>query len=77
MSWITRAAYRVRKIAASALRMTLFAALACALSSLFDFELRHVWYASVATTVVQLVVGLWLLRREFVRKLERLAVDDR
>jgi Na+-driven multidrug efflux pump len=33
------------------------------------FALRWIWYISVAAVVVQLVLNLWLLRREFRRRL--------
>ncbi len=56
-------------LAASTFRMALFAVLSCALPYLLDFEPRHVWYVSVATVMVELVLNLWLLRREFARKL--------
>ncbi len=58
-------------LAASAIRMALFAALACAVSWLPGFGLSHVWWISVATAAAQLGLGLWLLRREFARKLGR------
>jgi putative MATE family efflux protein len=56
-------------LASSALRMALFAIPAYALSDRPDFQLRHMWYLSIATVGVQLLVNLWLLRREFARKL--------
>jgi hypothetical protein len=31
--------------------------------------MRHVWYVSLASVGVQTCVNLWLLRREFDRKL--------
>jgi len=34
-----------------------------------DFRLHDVWVLSVATTALQAVVSLWLLRREFSSKL--------
>jgi len=61
-------------LGASALRMALFAGLASAASHQLDFELRHVWYISVATVIAQLAINLWLLRREFARKLGPLPV---
>jgi putative MATE family efflux protein len=56
-------------LASSTLRMLLFAIPAYALSGVLDLPLRYVWYLSVATVTIQLVVNLWLLRREFARKL--------
>jgi len=58
-------------LAASALRLLLFALPAYAISHQPGFQLRQVWYISVATVTVQLVVNLWLLHREFGRKLAR------
>jgi Na+-driven multidrug efflux pump len=62
-------------LGASALRMALFAGLAGAVSRQLDFELRDVWYISVATVMAQLVITVWLLRREFARKLGPLLAD--
>jgi len=56
-------------LAASALRMLFFAIPAYAVSRQPGFQLRQVWYISVASVTVQLVVNLWLLHREFARKL--------
>jgi len=56
-------------LAASALRMLFFAIPAYAVSRHPGFQLRQVWYISVASVTVQLVVNLWLLHREFARKL--------
>jgi Na+-driven multidrug efflux pump len=41
------------------------------LSQQADFHLHDVWVLSVATTALQAVVSLWLLRREFSSKLAR------
>jgi putative MATE family efflux protein len=56
-------------LAASSLRMLFFALPAYAVSHQPGFQLRQVWYLSVASVTVQLVVNLWLLHREFARKL--------
>ena len=56
-------------LGASALRMLFFAIPAYAVSHQPGFQLRQVWYISVASVTVQLVVNLWLLHREFGRKL--------
>jgi putative MATE family efflux protein len=63
-------------LAASALRLLLFALPAYAISHQPEFQLRQVWYISVASVTVQLVVNLWLLHREFGRKLSRVSVPD-
>jgi putative MATE family efflux protein len=60
-------------LAASALRLLLFALPAYAISPQPGFQLRQVWYISVASVTVQLVVNLWLLHREFAKKLPRVA----
>lgn len=51
-------------LASSSLRLVLFAAPAYLLSHRPGFELRQLWYLSLATVLVQLGVNLWLLRRE-------------
>jgi len=56
-------------LGASALRLVLFAIPAYVVSHQPGFQLRHVWYISVASVTVQLVVNLWLLHREFAKKL--------
>ena len=38
-----------------------------------DFQMHWIWYLSVASVLVQLVLSLWLLYREFERKLPRAA----
>jgi putative MATE family efflux protein len=53
----------------SALRLVLFAACAVALSRQPSFQLAHLWYLAVATVVVQFASNLWLLQREFARRL--------
>jgi Na+-driven multidrug efflux pump len=50
---------------ASFLRMLLVAIPALMLSSQPGFELRWLWYLSVASVFVQMAMSLWLLRREF------------
>jgi len=61
-------------LASSSLRLVLFALPAYLLSLRPGFEMRHVWYLSVASVAVQLGLNLWLLHREFDRKLAPLAV---
>jgi putative MATE family efflux protein len=56
-------------LASSALRLLLFAVPAYTLSHRPGFEMRHVWYLSVASVALQLCLNLWLLRLEFDRKL--------
>ena len=56
-------------LASSALRLVLFAAPAYALSRQAAFQMRHVWYIALATAFVQVGTTLWLLHREFDRKL--------
>jgi Na+-driven multidrug efflux pump len=50
-------------------RLVTFAVPVVLLSRLQGFELRHVWLLSVATVTLQAALSLWLLRREFNRKL--------
>jgi MATE family, multidrug efflux pump len=56
-------------LGSSSLRLVLFALPAFALSRRPGFQLRHAWYLSVASVAVQFGVNMWLLRREFARKL--------
>lgn len=56
-------------IGSSAVRLALFIAPALWLTTRPSFELRHVWYLSVATMFVQAAVSYALLRREFARRL--------
>jgi putative MATE family efflux protein len=54
---------------ASSTRLLLFAIPAVAMSLRPDFQPRHLWYLSVATVSLQMLVNIGLLRREFRRKL--------
>jgi len=56
-------------LASSTLRLVLFALPAYALSRRPGFHLWQIWYLSVATVTLQLLVNLWLLHREFARRL--------
>jgi putative MATE family efflux protein len=56
-------------LGSSASRLLLFALPAYALSRLPGFQMRQVWYLSVAAVTIQLGLNLWLLHREFARKL--------
>lgn len=56
-------------LASSSLRVVLFMLPAFVLSRRPGFQLRELWYLSVASIWVQLTVNLLLLRREFRRKL--------
>jgi putative MATE family efflux protein len=53
----------------SAMRLVFFAVPAFLLSRRPGFELREVWYLAVATVIVQMALNVWLLQREFRRKL--------
>jgi hypothetical protein len=33
------------------------------------FRIEHAWYLSIATTTLQALLSLWLLRREFRKRL--------
>ena len=54
----------------SAVRITLIAIPATLLPALAGFELRWMWYVSVASVFVQLLLSMLLLRREFGRRLQ-------
>jgi putative MATE family efflux protein len=60
----------VPSLIASGARITLTAIPAIVLSRMPGFHLNWIWYLSVSTTFVQLGLGLWLLRREFERRLQ-------
>jgi putative MATE family efflux protein len=59
----------VPPLLASALRMTLVLVPAVLLARLPGFQLRWVWYLAAGTVYLQLALALWLLRREFARRL--------
>lgn len=54
---------------ASAIRVVSFIVVALWMSHQPDFSLPKLWYWSVATVFMQMVISLWLLRREFGLKL--------
>jgi putative MATE family efflux protein len=59
----------IPSVISSATRLATFAIPAVYLSSRPGFQIRHIWFLSVATVAFQLLVSLLLLRREFRRKL--------
>ena len=59
----------VPSLISGATRILTFAAPAVWLSQRPGFVLRHLWMLSVATVTLQALVSLWLLRREFRRRL--------
>jgi putative MATE family efflux protein len=59
----------VPSLATSAVRMTVVIIPTIMLSSRTGFAMRWIWYLSIASVVVQLALGLALLRREMTRKL--------
>jgi Na+-driven multidrug efflux pump len=60
----------VPSLISSGVRITLTAIPAVLLSRMPSFQLNWIWYLSVSTTFVQLGLSLWLLRREFERRLQ-------
>lgn len=56
-------------LASSALRLVLFALPAYVMAHRPGFQLHHLWYLSIATVTVQMLVNVWLLHREFDRRL--------
>jgi putative MATE family efflux protein len=56
-------------LATSATRLLVFALPAYLLAQQPGFQMRHVWYLSVATVTLQMCANLWLLHREFARRL--------
>ena len=59
----------VPSLVASGARIGLLSLVAFFLARMPDFQLRWIWYLSVATVLVQLTLAMWFLRREFVRRL--------
>jgi len=57
-------------LASSSTRLLIFAVPAVLMSMRPGFQIRQVWYLSVATVAVQLLVNLSLLQRAFRKKLE-------
>jgi putative MATE family efflux protein len=60
----------VPSLLSSASRLVTFVLPVLWMSHRPGFQLHDVWVMSVATTTLQAVLSLWLLRREFVRKLQ-------
>lgn len=52
-------------LGSSALRLLVFALPAYVLSHRPGFEMRHVWYLSVGSVLLQMCLNLWLLHKEF------------
>ena len=57
-------------LVSSATRLLTYAVPAVWLSTRPGFAIEHVWYLSIATTTLQAGLSLWLLRREFGKRLE-------
>jgi Na+-driven multidrug efflux pump len=64
-------------LAASSTRLVLFAVPAVVMSFQPGYQMRQLWYLSVATVSLQMLVNLGLLRREFGRKLNFDAQQNR
>jgi Na+-driven multidrug efflux pump len=60
-------------LASSFLRLLIIAIPGFAMSRMPGFELRWLWYLSVAAVTLQALVNLWLLRREFLARLAPMA----
>lgn len=54
----------------SAARITIVAIPAIILSKVAGFQLRWIWYLSMGAVIVQLFLSMWLLRREFAKRLQ-------
>jgi len=57
-------------------RLLLFALPAVLISRTPGFEIKHVWYLSVASQVLQMCINLLLLRRELRKKLAFEGLED-
>jgi len=53
----------------SAMRVLTYSMPSIWLSTWPGFRMEHVWYLSIATTMVQAALSIWLLRREFNKRL--------
>jgi Na+-driven multidrug efflux pump len=53
----------------SATRVLTYSVPAIWLSTWPGFRIEHVWYLSIASTTLQAGMNLWLLRREFSKRL--------
>jgi MATE family, multidrug efflux pump len=60
-------------LVASFVRIVLVAIPAFVMARMPGFELNWIWYLSVAAIIVQMILSLWLLRREFRIRLDGLA----
>ena len=56
-------------LGSSVLRLLIFAVPGYLLAQQPGFHMRTLWYLSVASVLIQVTVALWLLHREFDRKL--------
>jgi hypothetical protein len=59
----------IPSLVASGVRITLLSGIALVLAGMPGFQLRWIWYLSVATVLVQLALAMWFLSREFSRRL--------
>jgi Na+-driven multidrug efflux pump len=57
----------------STVRIALVAVPGVILARMPGFQLRWLWYLSMAAVYVQLLLGIWLLRREFTQRLRFVA----
>ncbi|MDC6657700.1 hypothetical protein OEZ74_25855, partial [Leclercia adecarboxylata] len=57
----------------STVRLVTYAVPVIWLSTQPGFRIEHVWYLSIVTTTLQAGLSLWLLRREFRKRLAPLA----
>jgi len=60
----------IPSLASSVIRMALVVIPALALSRVAGFQLRWIWYLSAISVWIQLALILWLLKREFRRRLD-------
>ena len=65
----------VPSLVASGVRILLIAVPAITFSRLPGFQIHTIWYLAVAAVLVQVALSLWLLRREFGRRLRFTAAE--
>jgi len=64
----------IPSLISSGVRLAIVAIPAVLLSRMPGFEMRWIWYLSVGAVFIQLALSLLLLRREFDRRLQFVAV---
>jgi Na+-driven multidrug efflux pump len=56
-------------VISSGIRIALFVLPAIWVASRPGFQLREMWYVSIATMFIQMIISYWFVRREFAKRL--------